>query len=680
SARSFSFNSPYGACAGCGGLGTRLVFDETLVVPDPSLSLEAGAIQAWRRGTRRLIIYYKQLLRAVARHYGFSMETPFKNLPARIRKSLLYGSGKEEIEFGYWRSGVYRRYRRPFEGVIPNLTRRYQSTESDYVREKLRTYMSRQPCQDCKGQRLKPEVLACTVNGRSIADVLSLSVGEALQFIRELNLSAQQLQVVGDVVREVERRLHFLREVGLDYLTLNRESGTLAGGELQRIRLASQIGSGLVGVLYVLDEPTIGLHVRDTERLIRMLYQLRDVGNTIVVVEHDEKTIRSADHVIDLGPGAGRHGGYVVAAGTIGEVLQNKKSLTARYLRREARIADLPQRKPCGKFALKIWGARHNNLKNIDVTIPLGLLVCVTGVSGSGKSSLIDDVLRRALFRRFYGAKELPGAHERITGVEYLDRAIVVDQSPIGRTPRSNPATYTGAFAFIRELFAETPAARVHGYGPGRFSFNIKGGRCEVCKGDGILRLEMHFLPEVYVTCERCQGLRYNHETLEVRYAGKNIAEVLAMTVDEALEFFQNIPQIARRLQTLSEVGLGYLQLGQPATTLSGGEAQRLKLASELSKVATGRTLYILDEPTTGLHFADTETLLRVLRRLRNAGNSVVVIEHNLDVIKAADYIIDLGPEGGEKGGWVVAMGTPEEVARCERSYTGAFLREALTA
>lgn len=677
-ARHFSFNSPYGACGECSGLGTKLVFDEELVVPNPALSIEDGAIHAWRRGGRRLIIYYKGLLRALAKHYGFSLETPFANLPEKIRRILFDGSGDEEVEFGYWRGGAFRHYNRPFEGVLPNLQRRYEETDSDFTRQRLRDYMSRRPCPVCVGARLKPESLACTVGGKSIVDLTRLAVREALTFIEGVSLSPQERVIAGEVIKEIRERLRFLADVGLDYLTLDRESGTLSGGEAQRIRLATQIGSRLVGVLYVLDEPSIGLHHRDNERLVATLKQLRDAGNTVVVVEHDEDTIRAADYVIDLGPGAGRHGGQVMHQGTVPEMLSNPNSLTAKYLNGHLSISVPSQRKVVGEGWLQVHGCTENNLKDISVRIPLGLLVCVTGVSGSGKSTLVDDILRKALFRRFYGSKEIPGTHRRILGAEKLDKVIVIDQSPIGRTPRSNPATYTGTFGPIRDLFAALPMARVRGYSPGRFSFNVKGGRCETCKGDGLIKLEMHFLPDVYVSCEECQGWRYNRETLEVRYGGKNIAEVLNLTIDEALEFFRNVTTIERRLSTLSEVGLGYIQLGQSATTLSGGEAQRMKLASELSRQATGRTLYLLDEPTTGLHFADIERLLHVLERLREAGNTVLVIEHNLDVIKRADYIIDLGPEGGGEGGEIVAEGTPEQVAECEASHTGRALRAHL--
>ncbi|OQA29328.1 MAG: UvrABC system protein A [Verrucomicrobia bacterium ADurb.Bin345] len=677
-ARHFSFNSPYGACPTCLGLGTMLVFDEDLVVPDPERTLDDGAIRAWKGGGRRTTIYYKGLLRAVAKHYKVDMEIPYKDLAAAFREVLLYGSGEEEVEFGFWRGGAYHKYSKPFEGVIPNLKRRYENTDSDYMRQKLSGFMSRQPCTACRGARLRPEALACTVGGQSIVDVTRMSIKRALEFFRELPLTPQEQHIAQEVLKEIRQRLQFMVNVGLDYLTLDRESGTLSGGEAQRIRLATQIGAGLVGVLYVLDEPSIGLHQRDNQKLIQTLKNLRDLGNTVVVVEHDEQTIREADYVIDLGPGAGRHGGEVVCAGSVPELLASDRSLTARYMNHKVEIS-VPDRrhKPSGAW-LTIQGAAENNLKSIDVRIPLGLLVCVTGVSGSGKSTLVDEILRRALFRKFYGAKDRPGKHRKILGMDQLDKVIVIDQSPIGRTPRSNPATYTGAFSLIRDLFAQLPSSKVRGFGPGRYSFNVKGGRCEKCKGDGILQIEMHFLPDVYVTCEQCRGLRYNRETLEVRYAGRNIAEVLAMTIDEALDFFGAIPKLARKLRTLSDVGLGYLQLGQPATTLSGGEAQRVKLSAELSRKDTGRTLYLLDEPTTGLHFADVHKLLQVLERLREAGNTLVVIEHNLDVIKTADYVIDLGPEGGDAGGRVVAAGAPEEVAAHASSYTGKYLAEVL--
>jgi excinuclease ABC subunit A len=678
-ARHFSFNSPYGACPTCHGLGTMMVFDEDLVVPDKEVSLEDGAVKAWRRGGRRLIIYYKKVLRAVAKHYGIDMDTPYNKLPASFREILLYGSGDEEIEFGYWRGGGYKKYRKPFEGVLHNLERRYEETESDYTRQRLRKYMARLPCKECDGRRLRPEVLACTVADTSIVDLTHLSIKDALAFFKKLKLPKQERTIVREVLKEIEDRLRFMADVGLDYLTLDRESGTLSGGEAQRIRLATQIGAGLVGVLYVLDEPSIGLHHRDNMRLIETLHRLRDLGNTVVVVEHDEQTIRASDYVVDLGPGAGRHGGKVVYAGPSDELEQDKKSITARYMRHDVQIEVPDERVKPTRGYIELLGAEENNLRKIDVKIPLGLLTCVTGVSGSGKSTLVDETLRRALFRHFHGSRERPGKHRRIAGLDQLDKVIVIDQSPIGRTPRSNPATYTGAFTDIRKLFSDLPASKVRGYKPGRYSFNVKGGRCEKCKGDGILKIEMHFLPDVYVTCEECAGQRYNRETLEIRFKGKNIAEVLSMTINEALTFFKAVPSIERKLRTLSEVGLGYLQLGQPATTLSGGEAQRVKLSSELSKRSTGRTLYILDEPTTGLHFADVHRLLEVLMRLRDAGNSVLIIEHNLEVIKTADYIIDLGPEGGDAGGRIVATGTPEEIAACKKSYTGQFLKEILS-
>jgi excinuclease ABC subunit A len=677
SPRSFSFNSPYGACPTCHGLGAMDVFDEDLIVPDPGLSIEDGAIQAWRRGGRRLLIYYKGLLRALLKHYGIDPATPYRDLPETFRRVLMRGSGDEEIGFGFWRGGAWHRYTKPFEGVIPNLDRRMKETDSEYVRDRLRGYMSRQPCTGCDGARLRAESLACTVGGASIVDVMRMSVAQADRWIGGLQLTPTQEHIAREVVKEIRQRLRFLVDVGLDYLTLDRESGTLSGGEAQRIRLATQIGAGLVGVLYVLDEPSIGLHHRDNRRLIDTLKRLRDLGNTVVVVEHDEQTIREADWVLDLGPGAGRHGGELVFQGTVPELLA-APSLTAQYLRGDTSI-EVPARRstPAGGW-IEITGAAANNLKNVTARIPLGLLVCVTGVSGSGKSTLVDDILRRALARHFHGARERPGRHRRIAGLDRIDKMIVIDQAPIGRTPRSNPATYTGAFTQIRDLFAQLPASKVRGYGPGRYSFNVKGGRCETCKGDGILKVEMHFLPDVYVTCEQCAGRRYNRETLEVRYNGRSIADVLDMTIDDALEFFTRVPGIERKIRTLSEVGLGYLQLGQPATTLSGGEAQRVKLSAELSRRDTGRTLYILDEPTTGLHFADVRRLLEVLERLRAAGNTVLVIEHNLDVIKRADWIVDLGPEGGDAGGRVVAEGPPEVVASAPGSHTGLALREVL--
>ncbi len=676
--RDFSFNSPYGACPVCHGLGMMMVFDEDLVVPDSSKSIDGGAIVPWRYGGRRLLIYYKALMRAVTKHFGVDLKTPLDQMSAEARQVLLYGSGEEDIEFSFWRGGASRKFQKPFEGVIPNLARRMEETESENVRQQLRKYMNKCLCQACLGKRLKPEALACLVHGKSIMDISSMPVRTAAEFIQVIPFTQTEQKISREIIKEIGERLQFLVDVGLDYLTLNRESGTLSGGEAQRIRLATQIGAGLVGVLYVLDEPSIGLHARDNERLIRTLNRLRDLGNTVVVVEHDEQMIRCADYVIDLGPGAGRHGGEILYAGDSKKLLKCKESLTAQYLT-GVKMVEIPaQRLEPKRGWIEVIGAAENNLKNLDVRIPLGLMVCITGVSGSGKSSLVDDILRRALFQHFYRSSEKPGAHKKIKGLDLIDSVIVIDQSPIGRTPRSNPATYTNAFTQIRDLYSKLSGARVRGYKPGRFSFNVKGGRCEKCKGDGLLKIEMHFLPDVYVTCEQCAGRRYNRETLEVKFNGKSIADVLEMTIDEALEFFEKVPAIERKLRTLSEVGLGYLHVGQPATTLSGGEAQRLKLSSELSKRSTGKTLYILDEPTTGLHFADVHTLMNVLNKLRDAGNTVLIIEHNQDVIKTADYVIDLGPEGGEDGGRVVAVGTPEEVAQCDASYTGHFLRELL--
>ncbi len=696
----FSFNAPSGACPVCHGLGQKLVFDEGLVVPDPEKSLEQGAILPWRRGGKRMVVYYKGLLRGVAKHYEQSMEAPHKNLPEEFKHVLLHGSGETEVEFTFWRAGKASKVMRPFEGVIPNLQRLYQESESEFTRNRLKGFMSPQFCDACEGRRLKPEILAVTLGaatvgepgvmlprsdaptlpGLSIMDVCSLSVDRADQFFATLKLTEFQEKIAHDLIKEIHARLGFLKNVGLGYLTLNRESATLSGGEAQRIRLATQIGAGLVGVLYILDEPSIGLHQRDNDRLLRTLAGLRDLGNSVIVVEHDADTIRQADYIIDLGPGAGVRGGELVAAGTLAEVLVHPQSLTAQYLRGELSIAIPRHRvKPSeDRGWLEVLGARENNLKNIDARIPLGTLTCVTGVSGSGKSTLVDDILRRALSRKFFGSKERPGLYRALKGFERLDKVIVIDQAPIGRTPRSNPATYTGMFDHIRNLFARLPAAKIRGYGAGRFSFNVKGGRCEKCQGDGLIKIEMHFLPPVYVTCEACNGRRYNRETLEITYKGLNIADVLDLTVDEAVTFFRAVPQIYEPLLTLAEVGLGYIGLGQSATTLSGGEAQRVKLATELSRKATGRTLYILDEPTTGLHFHDVAKLLEVLFKLRASGNTLLVIEHNLDVIKTADWIIDLGPEGGDAGGEIVAQGAPEIVANCPASHTGQYLRHVL--
>ena len=676
--RNFSFNSPYGACPVCHGLGSRLVFKPELVIPDTTLSIRKGAIPLWRRGPRRLIMHYNHLLRCLAAHYDFDLKTPWQNLPAKIRNILLHGSGTEQIRFDYWRRGRHYERVRPFEGILNNLVRRYKETESDAVRERLRKCMELEQCDACRGARLRPESLAVTVNGLSIHDFCDLSVTNAVNFVENLRLTDEQREIAKDIVKEIRSRLQFLVDVGLEYLTLNRQSATLSGGEAQRIRLATQLGSGLTGVLYVLDEPTIGLHQRDNSRLLSTLKNLRDLGNTVIIVEHDPETIRSADYVLDLGPGAGRNGGELVCAGTPEEVIASKESLTGQYLSGDRKV-EVPEKRCKGnRKKLTVIGAREHNLKKIRVAIPLGTFCCVTGVSGSGKSTLVDDTLKNAVYKKFGIRAPRPGRHTRINGLQHIDKMIVIDQSPIGRTPRSNPATYTDTFTLIRQLFAKTPDARMRGYKPGRFSFNVKGGRCEECKGDGIKKIEMTFLPDVYVQCETCNGKRYNRETLNVLYRGRSIAEVLEMTVDQALEFFQKVPRIRRKLETLSAVGLGYIHLGQPATTLSGGEAQRVKLATELARKPTGHTLYILDEPTTGLHLDDISKLLGVLRTLRDQGNTVLIIEHNLDVIKVADHIVDLGPEGGDAGGQLVATGTPEEIAACEESHTGRYLRTVL--
>ncbi len=668
SPRIFSFNSPYGACPGCDGLGTKLEIDPGLIVPDPHKTIRDGALVPWRRGGMQIMLYFRWLVRDAAHRYGFSLDVPFARLSARQRRLVLYGT--HETKGGD-----------PFEGVIPNLERRFRATESDYVKEEIVKYMSVLPCPACCGARLKPTSLAITVHGQSIHQLTNLSVERAVAFFDALPLTEQQTHIAQQILQEVRKRLRFLLDVGLGYLTLDRASGSLSGGEAQRIRLATQVGAGLVGVLYILDEPSIGLHQRDNERLLSTLERLRDLGNTLVVVEHDEATIRRADYIVDLGPGAGKHGGEVVAAGTLAQVLRAPASLTAQYLHGGLQIPVPPQRRKASPTKmLTIRGAAEHNLKHIDVRIPLGCLTCVTGVSGSGKSTLVDDILYRALAQRLYKAHDKPGRHEALLGVEQIDKVIVIDQSPIGRTPRSNPATYTECFGPIRDLFAQLPESRARGYRPGRFSFNVKGGRCEACQGDGIKRIEMHFLPDVYVHCEVCKGRRFNEQTLQVTYKGRSIADVLEMTAEEALELFANVPAIAQKFKTLVGVGLGYIEVGQSATTLSGGEAQRIKLAKELSRRATGRTLYILDEPTTGLHFADIDKLLRVLHALVDQGNSVLVIEHNLDVIKTADHVIDLGPEGGEAGGRIVAEGTPEAVAATTGSYTGDWLRPLLTA
>jgi excinuclease ABC subunit A len=658
SPRMFSFNSPYGACESCDGLGTILEFDPELIVPDPALSLSQGAIDAWRHGGRRMNIFYSRLLREFCRRLGLSPLTPYDELTADVRKVLLYGDGS-----GDW------------EGVVPNLTRRWENTDSEFVKARLHGFLSEQPCRGCSGARLKPAALAVTIAGKSINDVTRMSITESRAFLDHLPLDPERSQIAATILREIHHRLRFLADVGLDYITLNRTSATLSGGEAQRIRLATQVGSGLVGVCYVLDEPTIGLHHRDNQRLIRTLKHLRDMGNTVLVVEHDEETIRSADQVIDMGPAAGRHGGRIVAQGTPEEICRVPESLTGRYLSGQLRIEMPLRRRGVGpRRAVEVRGCRENNLKNIDVAFPLGGIVCVTGVSGSGKSTLVNQTLLRALKRRLYQSREKPGDYDKILGVGKVDKVIEIDQSPIGRTPRSNPATYTGVFDLIRQLLAKTREAKIRGYKPGRFSFNVRGGRCEACQGQGTKRIEMHFLPDVYVTCQECRGTRYNRETLEVRYKGKTVADVLAMRVEESLAFFDNFPKIKQLLKALNDVGLGYVELGQSSTTLSGGEAQRVKLATELGKTATGHTLYVLDEPTTGLHFADINNLMNVLNRLADMGNTIIVIEHNMDVIKCADWIIDLGPEGGQGGGYVVAQGAPEQIAADPKSYTGQFL------
>ena len=671
--RIFSFNSPHGACERCHGLGFQRVIDPELVVPDPTLSLGEGALQPWNRGVSA---YWKRLIAAVAEDYGVDIDKPWSKLKKSEREIFLNGTGGERHQVTYTnRFGRRRSYKVRFEGILNQLQRRYEETDSDSNRERIEGYMAEQPCPDCDGARLRPESLAVTVGGLSIAAYTDLSARAASEWIEALELTETERAIARLIVREICERLAFLENVGIGYLSLARSARSLSGGEAQRIRLATQIGSSLVGVMYVLDEPSIGLHQRDNEKLIGTLDRLRDLGNTVIVVEHDEGTMRAADHLVDLGPGAGEHGGHVIAAGTPSAVAKDPASLTGQYLSGKKMIAvPAERREPRG--ALLVRGAREHNLKGIDVAIPLGVFCCVTGVSGSGKSTLVNETLHHAVANRLHQAKLRPGAHDGIDGLSQIDKIINIDQSPIGRTPRSNPATYTGVFDHIRQLFTQTQEARARGYKPGRFSFNVKGGRCEVCRGDGQIKIEMHFLPDVYVPCEQCHGRRYNRETLEVRFKGKSIADVLEMSVEEAVGFFENVPKIARRLRTLHDVGLDYIRLGQAATTLSGGEAQRIKLATELSKVATGDTLYILDEPTTGLHFADVQRLLDVLGRLVDAGNSVVVIEHNLDVIKTADRLVDLGPDGGEEGGEVIATGTPEEVAAVDASHTGRFLAE----
>ena len=680
--RTFSFNSPHGACPACTGLGTKLEPDPELVLANPDISLKQGAVLPWQKsgGTAQ---YRMAIIEGLARRFKFSLDTPVKDLPKKAVEALLRGT-EEPLKLSYEnRSGQRRSYEYEWEGIVPWLERQYRDTTSDYIKADIEKYMSERPCQVCKGRRLKPEALAVTILGKNIVDVTGLTVSEALDWVSGLErekggLKVRARQIAKQVLKEIRTRLGFLVDVGLDYLTVDRSATTLSGGEAQRIRLATQIGSGLMGVLYILDEPSIGLHQRDNARLIRTLLGMRDLGNTIIVVEHDEETIRTADWVIDIGPGAGEHGGEVVAEGPLEAILREPRSLTGAYLSGRRRIPMPSHRRSAKGDAIVVRGAREHNLRNIDVRIPLGVFVSITGVSGSGKSTLVNEILYRRLAQVLSKAKDRPGAHDKIEGIQHIDKVIDIDQSPIGRTPRSNPATYTGLFTPIRDLFAAVPEARLRGYSAGRFSFNVKGGRCEACAGDGIIKIEMQFLPDVYVPCEVCGGKRYNREALEIRYKGKSISDVLEMTVEEGLAFFANVPACEARLRTLNDVGLGYIHLGQPATTLSGGEAQRIKLSTELSRRATGRTLYILDEPTTGLHFADVERLLEVLHRLVDAGNTVVVIEHNLDVVKTADWIIDLGPEGGKAGGEVIAEGTPEAVARSRRSFTGRYLRELL--
>jgi excinuclease ABC subunit A len=688
----FSFNSHLGACPTCHGLGTQLVCDPGLMIPDPGRTLAEGAVLPWRRGTKRMQAYYRHLQGALVKHFRVDENVPFTDLPEAFKNALYFGTNGNPIEMSM-DGKKEKKLVKPFEGLVPQMQRLYEQTGSEFTRNRIRSFMARVPCKTCGGARLKPEILAVTINDRhgrelNIHQFSEQTTEAAVRYIDQLELTPHQKQIVADVVREIQSRLQFLVEVGLGYLTLNRESGSLSGGEAQRIRLATQIGSGLAGVLYVLDEPSIGLHQRDNARLLGTLRRLRDLGNSVIVVEHDEETIRAADQIIDLGPGAGPRGGEIVAQGKLEDLLSARNSLTADYLSGRLRIP-VPRLRTKPRSVrnrttrneegwLVLEGAAENNLKEIEVAFPLGCFTCVTGVSGSGKSTLVDDILRRALFRRFYNSKERPGAYRVLRGVEQIDKAIVIDQSAIGRTPRSNPVTYTGAFTPIRELFAQLPAARVRGYGAGRFSFNVKGGRCENCEGGGLIKIEMHFLPDVYVQCEVCRGQRYNRETLEITYKGKNIADVLNLTVDEAARFFRNVPGLSDKLNALVDVGLGYLQLGQAGTTLSGGEAQRVKLAAELAKKATGRTTYILDEPTTGLHFADIEKLLQVLMKLRDAGNTLIVIEHNLEMIKCADWIIDLGPEGGDGGGTVVGAGSPEEIINLKESHTGRYLKPLL--
>lgn len=675
--RMFSFNSPFGKCERCDGLGTLMEIDEDLIVPNKDLSIRGGAISTWGDSRMKEESWTYCVLKALMEKYNFDLDTPYKDLPKKVQEVLMYGE-PEKLKVTYTKENVTAVYNHSFEGEINNLRRRYMETNSDTMKAEIEKYMSDNPCPKCKGARLKPEALAVTVGGKNIFEFTSMAIREELDFINSINFSEKDKIISSQIIKEIQSRLSFLINVGLDYLDLARKAGTLSGGEAQRIRLATQIGSQLMGVLYILDEPSIGLHQRDNDRLISTLKQLRDVGNTLIVVEHDEDTMREADYIVDIGPGAGEHGGEIVASGTLDEIMSNENSLTGKYLT-GAKKVELPEerRKGNGNF-ITVKGAKENNLKNVTAKFPLGTLTMVTGVSGSGKSTLVNEILYKGLNKIVNKAKDLPGKFKEITGYENIDKIIDIDQSPIGRTPRSNPATYTGTFDIIRELFSQTQEAKMRGYKPGRFSFNVKGGRCEACSGDGIIKIEMQFLSDVYVPCEVCKGKRYNRETLEVKYKGKNIADVLNMTVEEALEFFENIPRIKNKLQTLMDVGLGYIRLGQPSTQLSGGEAQRIKLAYELSKRSTGKTLYILDEPTTGLHIHDVNRLVKILQRLVDGGNTVIVIEHNLDMIKCADYIVDLGPEGGDKGGTIIATGTPEKIAEAKESYTGKYLKKYL--
>ncbi|WP_417815139.1 excinuclease ABC subunit UvrA [Thalassospira alkalitolerans] len=675
--RLFSFNNPFGACPACDGLGTQMEFDPELVVPDRSKTLDDGAVAPWASSTSK---YYQQTLRAIAKHFGFKTNVAWEKLPKTAQDIILHGSGDEDVTVTYDDGSRSYKVSRPFEGVIPNMARRWRETDSQWARDELSKYQTISSCPTCHGQRLKPEALAVKIDKSTISDITTLSIGKAADWFEtlEAKLTPKETEIARRILREINDRLRFLRDVGLDYLSMSRTSGTLSGGESQRIRLASQIGSGLTGVLYVLDEPSIGLHQRDNDRLLETLKRLRDLGNTVIVVEHDEDAIRAADYVVDMGPGAGIHGGHIVAEGTPEQIQQNPNSLTGKYLTGVEQIAIPKERRKGNKKSISIKGARANNLQGIDVNFPLGKFICVTGVSGGGKSSLVIETLYKALAKRMHNARNQPGAHDAITGIEHIDKIIDIDQSPIGRTPRSNPVTYTGAFTPIREWFAQLPEAKTRGYKPGRFSFNVKGGRCESCQGDGLIKIEMHFLPDVYVTCDQCKGKRYNRETLEISFKGKSISDILDMTVEEGADFFKAVPSIRDKMETLKQVGLSYIHLGQQATTLSGGEAQRVKLAKELSKRATGRTLYILDEPTTGLHFHDIRKLLEVLHTIVDQGNTVVVIEHNLDVIKTADWIIDIGPEGGDGGGQLVGCGTPEDIMANDASYTGKYLKRHL--